>query len=125
MQVKVEMKNAVNLQLHIRSQILYFNDNLVNLTEEQNDRSDDDGRTVREILKSCFSSRKIALGREGKAMKWAIRFIFNNNKKRFAKTRSSFNGMTGSECEVLVDGCFNTSVHVSFQNPLNTPVKVD
>ena len=36
----------------------------------------------------------------------------------------SFNGMTGSECEVIVDGCFNTSVHVSFQNPVNTPVKV-
>ena len=66
MQVKVEMKNAVNLQLHIRSQILYFNDNLVNLTEEQNDRSEDDGNSVREILKSCFSSRKIALGRKGR-----------------------------------------------------------
>ena len=66
MQVKVEMKNAVNLQLHIRSQILYFNDNHINLTEEQNDRSDDDERTVREILKSCFSSRKIALGRKGR-----------------------------------------------------------
>ena len=36
----------------------------------------------------------------------------------------SFNGMTDSEVEVKLDKTYNTSVHVSFQNPVNTPVKV-
>ena len=33
--------------------------------------------------------------------------------------------MTNSECEIMVAGCFNCSVHASFQNPVNTPVKVN
>ena len=36
----------------------------------------------------------------------------------------SYNGMTDSEVEVMVEKAYNTSVHVSFQNPLKTPVKV-
>ena len=35
----------------------------------------------------------------------------------------SLNGMKDSEVEVKMDGTYNTSVHVSFQNPVNTPVK--
>ena len=35
----------------------------------------------------------------------------------------SLNGMKDSEVEVMMDGTYNTSVHVSFQNPVNTPVK--
>ena len=36
----------------------------------------------------------------------------------------SFNGMTNSEGEVMMEKTYNTTVHVSFQNPVNTPVKV-
>ena len=36
----------------------------------------------------------------------------------------SFNSMTDSEVEVKLDKTYNTSVHVSFQNPVNTPVMV-
>ena len=36
----------------------------------------------------------------------------------------SYNGMSDSEVEVMVEKAHNTSVHVSFQNPVNTPVKV-
>ena len=35
----------------------------------------------------------------------------------------SFNGMTDSEVEVSVEKAYNSSVHVSFQNPVKTPVK--
>ena len=35
----------------------------------------------------------------------------------------SLNGMKDSEVEVMMDKTYNTSVHVSFQNPVNTPVK--
>ena len=36
----------------------------------------------------------------------------------------SFNSMTDSEVEVKLDKTYNTSVHVSFQNPVKTPVMV-
>ena len=36
----------------------------------------------------------------------------------------SFNGMSNSEVEVMIEKAYNTSVHVSFQNPVKTPVKV-
>ena len=36
----------------------------------------------------------------------------------------SYNGMTNSEVEVNIEKAYNTSVHVSFQNPVKTPVKV-
>ena len=36
----------------------------------------------------------------------------------------SFNGMSNSEVEVTIDKAYNSSVHVSFQNPVKTPVKV-
>ena len=36
----------------------------------------------------------------------------------------SFNGMSNSEVEVKIEKAYNSSVHVSFQNPVKTPVKV-
>ena len=36
----------------------------------------------------------------------------------------SFNSMTDSEVEVKLDKTYNTSVHISFQNPVKTPVMV-
>ena len=36
----------------------------------------------------------------------------------------SFNGMSNSEVVVMIEKAYNSSVHISFQNPVKTPVKV-